>query len=158
MACRNMENLKIEVKETGRYGKGLFASCDVKKGEIVIDFSGGKIYEAKKASELFDDHAIQFADHKWINTPGIGRFINHSCSPNCGVRGNFEFVAMRRIKKGEELTYDYEMTEDSDWRMECCCGSAACRKIIGAYSSMPQQVREKYKGYIAQWLVEKYKE
>jgi hypothetical protein len=65
---------------------------------------------------------------------------------------------MRPIKKDEELTYDYEMTEDSDWRMKCECGSPICRKMIGAYANMPPEIRLKYKGYVAKYLVNKYDE
>ena len=159
MGRRNMENAEVEIKDTGKYGLGLFASEDIRKDEIVLDFSDGKVYYAEKGNEFskeIADFAIQFEERKWIDTHSIGRFINHSCEPNCGIKGNFQIVAMRDIKKDEELTYDYEMTEDSDWRMECLCGSGSCRKIIGAYGNMPQTIREKYKGYIAQWLVEKY--
>ncbi|MGD0577135.1 MAG: SET domain-containing protein-lysine N-methyltransferase, partial [Candidatus Staskawiczbacteria bacterium] len=89
--------------------------------------------------------------------PDEGRFLNHSCDPNCGVKGKFQIVAMRDIENGEELTFDYEMTEDSDWQMQCKCGSKLCRKVIGAYKNMPEFVKEKYKGYISEWLTEKYK-
>jgi uncharacterized protein len=64
---------------------------------------------------------------------------------------------MRAIKKGEEIIWDYEMTEDYMWTMECHCGSKNCRKIIANYRNMPEDVKAKYKGFISQWLVEKYK-
>ena len=64
---------------------------------------------------------------------------------------------MRDIEQGEELMWDYEMSEDSDWRMDCKCETPSCRKVIGAFSNMPQEVRDKYKGYISEWLVDKYK-
>ena len=64
---------------------------------------------------------------------------------------------MRDIKKGEELTFDYEMCEDSDWTLHCKCGNKNCRKIIGAFRNMPEETRKKYNGYISDWLKEKYK-
>ncbi len=150
---------KVIVRETCKYGKGLYANEDIKKGEIIADWTGGKIYEAEKCSDLPEeirDHAIQFEEHSWIDTDGIGRFFNHSCEPNCGVKGKFQIVAIRNIKKGEELTFDYEMSEDSDWRMECKCETPSCRKIIGAYRNMLEEIRKKYAGYISEWLVRKY--
>lgn len=66
-------------------------------------------------------------------------------------------VAMKDIKKGQELVWDYDMTEDSDWRMECLCETPSCRKVIGSFSLVPDTVRQAYKGYISDWLVEKYK-
>jgi uncharacterized protein len=147
-----MNNPKVEIKMS-KFGKGLFAADDIKKDEFIADFNG-QIYEAEKVSDLpknIADYAIQFEKHKWRDSD-FAWHINHSCNPNCGIRGLFQIVAMRDIQKGEELFYDYEMTEDSDWKMECKCGEPNCRKIIGAYSNMPQEVREKYKGYISEWL------
>jgi len=155
-----MNSPKTIIKYTKLLGKGLFASEDIKKGEVVADFSDGKIYDAEKCSDLpkkFADYAIQFEEHKWIDTPSNGRYLNHSCEPNCGVRGEFQIVAMRNIKKGEKLTFDYEMTEDSDWKMECLCGSKLCRKIIGDHRNIPEEIKKKYKEYTSDWLIKKYK-
>ena len=150
---------KIAVKENGKLGKGIIAVEDIRRNEILFDWAGGKVYEAESALKLptkeISDHAIQFEKHKWIDTNGIGRYFNHSCEPNCGIKGRFQIIAMRDIKKGEWVTWDYEMTENSDWRMECKCGSKHCRKIIGAYDNMPLGVRKKYKGYISKWLTKK---
>ena len=63
---------------------------------------------------------------------------------------------MSNIKKGGELTIDYEMSEDSDWVMKCLCGSKSCRKFIGSFKNMPKEVRNKYKGYTSNWLRTKY--
>lgn len=82
--------------------------------------------------------------------------MNHSCEPNCGIKNLFSIVAMQDIQKGEELTWDYDIVEDSDWRMECLCGSPICKKIIGSFGLVPKNIREKYKGYISEWLVKKY--
>ena len=147
-----MDNTKVIIKETKNIGKGLFAIDDIKKGEVIADWTGGNVYEAKKTSELpveVRDHVIQSDEHKWIDTNGLGRYFNHSCEPNCGVKEKFKIIAMKDIKKGEWLTDDYEMTENSDWKMICKCGSKNCRKIIGAYKNMPDETRKKYRGYIS---------
>ena len=76
----------------------LIRLTEAKKGEVIVDFSGGNMYKAEKCSELpkeIADHSIQFEEHKWIDTKGIGRYLNHSCEPNCGVKDKFRFVAMR---------------------------------------------------------------
>ena len=60
------------------------------------------MYKAEKCSELpkeIADHSIQFEEHKWIDTKGIGRYLNHSCEPNCGVKDKFRFVAIMHIAK-----------------------------------------------------------
>ena len=90
----------------------------------------------------------------WRDSRGIARFVNHSCDPNCGIKRRFDIVAMRPIAAGEQITWDYEMTEKSWWmKMKCCCGLPICRKRIGSYSRMPKHIRLKYKGYISRWLL-----
>jgi SET domain-containing protein len=148
-----------------KFGRGLFAVADILKDETVAEFDG-EIYTAETASKLpndpplfVQDHAVQFSDTQYRYSK-YGVLINHSCDPNCGIKGkgaSFRLVAMKPIGKGEELTYDYEMTEDSDWQMEeCQCGSPSCRKTIGAYKNTPLEIRRRYKGYIADYLVKKY--
>jgi len=158
-----MENKKVEIKETEKYGKAVFAKSKIKKGEVIGVFDG-KVYEAERAMLLPDvpplragRHAVQFEKTKWRDgkVRGVARYIAHSCDPNCGIKTFFEVTAMRDIEKGEEISWDYAMTENSDFRMECKCGAKACRKVIGAYSMMPASVRKKYKGFISEWLTRK---
>ncbi|MDP2632186.1 MAG: SET domain-containing protein [Candidatus Curtissbacteria bacterium] len=152
-----MDNPKVTLG-TNRFGKCIIANSDINKDEVIAEFDG-EIFEAERANDLpkdIADHVIQFEEHKWRDSKGIARYLNHSCSPNCGLNGLFALVAMQDIKKGEELTWDYDMSEDSDWRMACLCGSHQCKKIIGAFRLMLQDIREKYKGYISNWLVKKY--
>jgi len=61
---------------------------------------------------------------------------------------------MRDIEEGEELSFDYAMTENSDWTMKCECGSPLCRGLMTGYRDLPTDFRLKYKGYISSWLVE----
>ena len=155
-----MDNKKVIVKDTDNLGKGLFAQKDIKKGEIIANWNGEKIYEAEKCTDLPPsprDHAIQFDEHKWIDTMGIGRYINHSCEPNCGIKNKIKIVAMRDVKKGEWLTFDYDMTEDSDWVMKCRCGNKNCRKVIRGFRFLPEERRKKYRVCISKWLRDKYK-
>jgi len=155
-----MDNAKVEIKETLKYGKAVFAKDKIFKGEIIGAFHG-ETYEAPRAMLLPDEpplragrHAIQFERNKWRDgkVNGVARYIAHSCEPNCGIKNLFEVTAMRNIQAGEEITWDYAMTEDSDFRMKCECGTSACRGIIGAYSMLSPAIRQKYKGYISEWL------
>lgn len=155
-----MHSKKVILKDTKKYGKAVFAGRDIQKGEVVAAFTG-KIYELKDDDmELPNDppwyvrdHAIQVGQNKWVHTKGIARYLNHSCEPNCGIKNLVEVVAMRDIKKGEELTWDYDMTEDSDWEMKCRCGAQSCRKVIRGYTFLPAKFKRKYKGYISEWLL-----
>jgi len=77
---------------------------------------------------------------------------NHSCDPNAGIVRDVFLVAMRDIKKDEEVTFDYPVVTVDDWQMECRCGSPHCRKIIGNYAGLPDEIRKKYENYTPDWI------
>ena len=114
-----MKNSKVELKDTDKHGLGVFAAEDIKSGEVIAEFDGN-IYKAETALDLPKDsgnprdHAIQFEEHKFRDSNGIARYINHSCNSNCGIKNLFEIVAMIDIKERVEITWDYEMSEDSN--------------------------------------------
>jgi len=157
-----MDNKNVEIKSTpsllhGKIEKGLFAKTDIMKDEVIAFFDG-EIYDIdfEDWTDELVEHCIQFEKTKWRYSNGIARFSNHSCDPNCGIKNLFEIVAMRDIKDGEELTWDYEMSEENvtGWSMKCKCGSRICRKKIARYSNMPQETRDRYKGYISDWVLD----
>lgn len=149
-----MDNPKVSVRNTRKYGRGVYADRAIRKGEIIAAFDGPILdddFEPWTADLL--SHAIQIGPRKWRDSKGIARLVNHSCDPNCGIRGLNRIVAMRPIAAGEQITWDYEMTEKSDWwRMKCRCGSNICRGRIGHYKNLPPATRRKYRGYISKWI------
>ncbi len=154
-----MDNTKAVVKQS-KFGKGVFAGECIKAGELIASFDGliyrddAPEWDDPKLAVYLADHAIQFGKDRWRDSSGFANLINHSCEPNCGVKNLFDIVAMRDIAPGEELTWDYEMTENgSVWVMNCACRQINCRKIIGAYDNMPKEIREKYYGYLSDWLM-----
>jgi uncharacterized protein len=154
-----MDNRKAIVQNHVYYGKGVFAIDRIKKGEIVAVFNG-LFYYAKSALNLPNDppifagrHAVQYAEGKWRDSNGMARYINHSCNPNCGIKELFGIVAMRDISTGEEITWDYAMTENSDWTMRCTCGSDRCRGVVGAFRMLSEEDKDRYEGYISEWLL-----
>ncbi len=88
----------------------------------------------------------------------IKLFENHSCNPNCGLRGEITFVAMRDIIKDEELTTDYAFIDNEDYQFECTCGSKNCRKVVTGYDWKIKELQDKYYDYFAQYLKEKIDE
>jgi hypothetical protein len=149
-----MDSRKVVVRRTKKFGRGVFAVKPIRRGETVAVFDG-LVYDDDHEDWNDDiyNHAIQFARNMWRDSKGIARLINHSCEPNCGIRNLFRIVAMRDIRAGEQITWDYEMTEKSDnWSMRCKCGSNICRRRIGNYQNMPKHIREKYGTFISAWL------
>jgi uncharacterized protein len=149
-----MDSAKVTVKRT-KYGRGVFATGTIRRGEIVAEFDGPIFDDDFDGwNEDLRNHAIQIGKALWRDSNGVARLINHSCEPNCGIKKLTKIVAMRTIHPGEEITWDYEMTEKSDWwRMRCRCGAPTCRKRIGNYKNLPKEKRRKYEGYISEWLL-----
>ncbi|MDE7114433.1 MAG: SET domain-containing protein-lysine N-methyltransferase, partial [Acetatifactor sp.] len=82
-------------------------------------------------------------------------YINHSCSPNCGLRGEITFVAMRDINADEEITFDYAFLDNEDYQFQCSCGSLNCRKVITGFDWKIKELQNEYKEYFAEYLKEK---
>lgn len=106
------------------------------------------------------DYECDFFDGKIVIMQEPEVYINHSCDPNtyvktvCGARRTF---AMRDIKAGEELTYDYAINSENEGKFECNCGAKNCRKIYnGNYFKLPTDLRNKYLPYLDSWFVEKH--
>ena len=127
-----------KIKKSKIDKKGLYASCNIKKGTKIIEYKG-KIISVKKSitDPKFDNEkAIYlFNINKRFDLDGdfkfnIARLINHSCDPNCEVFGEGLKVwvyAMKDIRKGDELSYDYGFSYDENFKQfPCNCRSKKC--------------------------------
>lgn len=159
-----LDNPKVGVKKLPHLGRAVFAQEAVRAGEVIAAFVG-QVHRAKKISDLpndppdeLRDHCIQVSAETYLHgKSGLAELINHSCDPNCGIQGKSMIVARRDIAAGEQLTWDYAMTEDSDWSFPgCLCGSAQCRGTIGPYRDLPDDVKRQYWPHTSSWLREKY--
>ena len=127
-----------KIKKSKIDKNGLYAKCNIEKGTKIIEYKG-KIISVKKSAEdpKFDnDKAIYlFNINKRFDLDGdfkfnTARLINHSCNPNCEVLGaglKVWVYAIKDIKKGEELSYDYGFSFDENFRQfPCNCKSKNC--------------------------------
>ena len=127
-----------KIKKSNIDNQGLYASQSIKSGKVVIKYKGKIItkketdtnpkYDNDKAIYLFNLNKRYDLDGDFkYNT---ARLINHSCNPNCEVEGKglkLWIVAIRDIKKGEELSYDYGFGYDEDYKQFVCrCGAKNC--------------------------------
>ncbi|KAM0840806.1 hypothetical protein ACQ4PT_059408 [Festuca glaucescens] len=141
---------KISWFHSGKKGYGLELQEEVSEGRFLIEYVGEVLditaYEyrqrdyASKGQKHFYFMALNGGEVIDACTKGnLGRFINHSCSPNCRtekwmVNGEvcIGIFATRNIKKGEELTFDYNYVRVSGAApQKCFCGTAECRGYIG---------------------------
>lgn len=153
---------KIYVEKSKINGKGIFVKKNIKKGEIIF-IAKGKIIkfstDAKNAKESrIGSNWIGINKNIWLNIVKYSfRFINHFCNPNAGIKGKVIFVALRDIKKDEEITFDYSISEDDIlWQMKCSCGQKNCRKIIRSIQFLPVKTFKKYLPYIPTYFKKVY--
>jgi SET domain-containing protein len=149
---------KYYIKSSSIDGNGVFAARDIKKNEIVFILRGEKMFliEKTKKDAMYKPNRIGIGGNNWIDPVLAGRYINHSCDPNVGRRGIFWFVAMKKIKKNEEIVFDYAMSEDGPWEMRCNCKSKKCRKIIRGVQYLPKEIFMKYFSYLPCYLQNAY--
>jgi hypothetical protein len=136
----------VRVRRSRVHGRGMFALRRIRKGTRIIEYFGDRVshrqadlrYEHK---DITDNHTFLFIVDRGIVIDGgvngnDARFINHSCDPNCEslIEDRRVFIeAIRTIRPGEELTYDYQIGRDRedppnvDEIFACRCGAASCR-------------------------------
>lgn len=127
--------LELHIKST-KIGKGVFADKDYDKDEKVLSFQGKAITKDEIKNP---DYVIQVGKNKYLDkSGGFDDYANHSCNPNCGIRER-DLVAIKPIKKGEEITWDYATSIDDDWEMKCKCGESNCRKVVKKFTKIPDR-------------------
>lgn len=144
----NYPEISIEIKCSKSFGGvGLFAVRNFKKGEIVLPADG---YEYQQPIswlklEKFDSQFKAMVQKFCSGTPQgfwppedlnfnsltIDWYFNHSCDGNIGFNEQGSYIAIKDIKRGEELCFDYALADaNPNFRIECHCGAKNCRKII----------------------------
>ncbi|XP_068567241.1 histone-lysine N-methyltransferase 2B isoform X2 [Cebidichthys violaceus] len=151
MRFRHLEKISKEAVGVYRseiHGRGLFCKRNIEAGEMVIEYAGTVIRSVltDKREKYYDGKGIgcymfRIDDFDVVDATMQGnaaRFINHSCEPNCysrviNVDGRKHIVifALRKIYRGEELTYDYKFPiEDENSKLHCNCATRRCRRFL----------------------------
>ncbi len=122
---------KIKVAR-GLSGKGIFTLEEIPKGKRIIEYIGKEVpveeQETRKGRYLFETGRKKMIDGNIKEN--IARFINHSCRGNCeakGPSGKVFIYSKRRIKAGEELTYDYDKEYFDEYIKPYGCKCEKCR-------------------------------
>ena len=118
-------------------GRGCFAATEFKHGRKIAEYTGERIsdLEAQRRAGRAKLRICDI-DGRWSLDGSRGgngtHYINHSCAPNAymkTIHGHVLFFALRDIRRGEEITIDYEDTLHPDSK-RCRCGAASCRGTI----------------------------
>ena len=140
---------RIQVRRSGVHGKGVFALQAITEGDTLIEYKGEVIswaealerhpHDPGQPNHTFyfhvdDDRVIDGAVHG-----NAARWINHACEPNCEAEdrdGRIFIKALRDIKPGEELFFDYRLVIDERYTAKlkkayaCWCGAPTCRGTL----------------------------
>lgn len=125
-------------------------------GGIVVPRS--EIFEYRKEGghagiQLSEDFFMVPASRDELQIEGI---INHSCDPNVGFRSQVEVVAMRDIRKGEEVFLDYAFMETDFESFECHCGSANCRGRVTPDDWKQKDLQDRIGEYFSPYLKQRF--
>ncbi len=132
-------NEHLVARSSRIHGTGVFARKNLKKGTTLIEYVGEKV--GKRESERRSDlgrSVYLFELNKRVDIDGsVGgngaHWINHSCDPNAESEldeNSMMIVTTRPVRKGEELSYDYQFEEEDHEDHVCRCGAKDCRGYI----------------------------
>ncbi|XP_076803185.1 histone-lysine N-methyltransferase 2A-like isoform X2 [Clavelina lepadiformis] len=145
---RTFSKEAVGVYRSSIHGRGLYCKRDLEAGEMIMEYTGQMIRKdlTDKREKHYESKSIgcymfRMDDLYVVDATILGsaaRFINHSCEPSCYSRivhvdGKKHIVifALRKIYRGEELTYDYKFPiEDETHKITCNCGARSCRKYL----------------------------
>src|SRR5215470_2982091 len=140
---------KTAIRRSPIHGRGLFAIRPIAKGEIVA-IKGGHVMSRAALRDVrrrIADSYLQVEDDFFVGARRASEirrnklFINHSCEPNLGIRG--------------QLTYDWAMEENSPAATRCACGARRCRRRLTGRDWTIPALQRRYRGSFAAYLEEK---
>jgi len=149
---------RLEGRECGeKGGRGVYARQRIARGELLVVFAGS-VLEGEELVELSPEQrrlVLQVDENHYLlsDVEGWADWVNHCCEPNAGLRGQVTLVAMRDIEPGEEICYDYAMSDGSAYDgFECRCEASGCRGRVSGDDWMLEQLWERYRGHFSPYL------
>ena len=144
---------KCEVrKDDDKGGRSVIARSTIAAGELIAVWSGKLVNRdgldllpaTLRRFSLQVEEGLYLAS---LNEHEGADYINHSCDPNAGLSGQISLVARRTIASGEEITYDYAMTDGSAYdEFPCGCGAADCRGRVSGDDWRRPELWARYRG------------
>ncbi|XP_070508289.1 nuclear receptor binding SET domain protein-like [Chironomus tepperi] len=148
---RNRDHANLRIIETKGRGFGAFCTEDIEPNTLVIEYIGEVIntdelnrrLQRKKENNEKEYYFLTIENNLCIDAEfysNKGRFINHSCEPNCDIRKvivdsltRIGIFSNKFIKAGSEITFNYQMEFVKGYGIKCNCGAASCTGVIGKF-------------------------
>jgi hypothetical protein len=147
----------LEAREVPGKGWGVFALQAIQPGQLIAAWGGTVMPEAdfrQQPPELIS-LSVQIEEGLYLvpERLGPGDRINHCCDPNAGMQGHSQLVARRAIAPGEEVCYDYAMTDSGSYdEFDCLCGAANCRGRVTGRDWLLPELWARYDGFFSGYL------
>ena len=153
----------VEVRESEIQGNGVYSLKDFNKDDVVLEIDDSDVVteDTQLTEEQFKYHCDYIGNGKVVLMKSPEVYINHSCNPNTYVKtidGVRKVIAMRDIKKEDEITYDYSINGYNNGEFECNCSSNNCRGTYqGNFFHLPRELQIHYLPYLDTWFVNEHK-
>lgn len=139
----------VSVIKTEKKGFGLRADAFLQPNQFIYEYIGEVINEPtfRRRMLQYDDEGIKhfyfmsLSKSEFVDATrkgNLGRFCNHSCNPNCyvdkwvvGDKLRMGIFALRNIRAGEELVFNYNVDRYGADPQPCYCGEPNCVGFIG---------------------------
>ena len=158
---------KVEVFDAQVKGRGLRALEPIRKGDFITEYVGiatlkkdlDKLFREYQKERMLYIMALDNQVYLDARTKGsVARYINHGCNPNCKVdrwkvRGvtRTGVFALKDIKEGEELMFDYKWDRRRGRApTKCYCMAPNCRGTLELEKDKDleeEEIQMKLKGY-----------
>ena len=140
--------MSLIIRSSDIHAAGCYTTAPIPKGSHIVEYTGehvsneegDRLYKDKDYTYLF---ALDGGTHM-VDGYGMAMYINHSCDPNCEtdqIDGRIWIIARRKIRAGEELTYDYNLF-DGEGEAPCTCGAPKCRGTMYSWDEIRKQKKE----------------
>lgn len=138
-------------------GRAVFVRERIRANEVLIVW-GGEVVTGEMLLDMSDDKrrlSIQIEEDLYLTTSNEGPadWINHSCDPNAGLLGQIVLVALRDIRVGEEICFDYATSDASSYdEFECHCRAKTCRHHVTADDWKLPELQRRYAGHFSPYI------
>ncbi|XP_053667793.1 nuclear receptor binding SET domain protein [Anopheles marshallii] len=158
----------LEVRNFANKGFGLVALDNLQNGQFVIEYVGEVINTEEFDRRVQTMQTAKEENYYFLTVEpdltidarakgNVSRFINHSCEPNCetqkwtiGETRVIGLFAIKDIKAGEELTFNYNLESLGNSKRVCLCGAERCSGYIGEKYRPPKKEEVAFRGKIGE--------
>lgn len=134
-------------------------TCEPIVADELLMLWGGLVLDVAGFAALSEDdqtHGLQIEEGLYLVATARedSDYVNHSCDPNAWLEGQVALRARRAIAAGEEICFDYAMTDGSDYdEFECVCGTGLCRGKVTSQDWQLRELQERYGGHFSPYLL-----